>query len=67
MSVHFCQSKNEPKRAPRCPGLSGYPALLAVDGTLKTHPPTADSNKSSVFIPSTTAMLSGTEWGFQNK
>jgi hypothetical protein len=55
-------NKNEPKRAPRCPGPLGCLALLAVNGTLKTHR-LRRLKQVQRLIPSTAAMLSGTEWG----
>jgi len=43
------KKKKQKERATRCPGPSGFLVLLAVDGTLKTHPPPAGSDKSSVL------------------
>jgi hypothetical protein len=64
----FCLPKRRSKkREPRCPGPSDSHALLTIGGTLKTRPPEAGSNKSSVFNPPTVAMLSATEWGPENK
>ncbi len=52
--------KNEPKRAPGCTGPSGFLVLLADDGTLKTHR-LRRLRQVQRLIPSTAAMLSGTE------
>jgi hypothetical protein len=54
--------KTNQKRAPLCPGLSDSLALLVVVGTLKTR---LRLKQVQRLIPTTTAMLSGTEWGFK--
>ncbi|KPK27402.1 MAG: hypothetical protein AMJ61_05880 [Desulfobacterales bacterium SG8_35_2] len=48
------------KRAPDCTGPSGYLALLAVDGTLKTHHLRRLIQVQRHF-PTTASMLCGTE------
>ena len=58
----FCLPKRRSKkRAPGCVGPSDYLVLLAVDGTLKTLR-LRRFRQVQRLIPSTAAMLSGTEW-----
>jgi hypothetical protein len=57
----FCLPKRRSKkRAPDCTGPSGYLALLAVDGTLKTHHLRRLIQVQRHF-PTTASMLCGTE------
>jgi hypothetical protein len=56
--------KGARKGHPGCPGPSGFLVLLAVDGTLKTR---LRLRQVQRLVPSTSAMLSGTEWGKKNR
>jgi len=61
MSSSFTCLKEEARKwPPNCPGPPGYLVLLAVDGTLKTR---LRLRQVQRLIPSTSAMLSWTEWG----
>jgi hypothetical protein len=59
-SSFVCPKEEARKGHPYCPGLSDCLALLVVDGTLKTRLRLKHVQR---LVPSTTAMLSGTEWG----
>jgi len=59
MFLFVCPKRN-PKRAPGCTGPSGCLTLLVVDGTLKTHR-LWRFKQVQRLVPSTPAMLSGTE------
>ena len=52
--------------APDCAGPSGCLALLSVDGTLKTHR-LERFRQVQRLVPSTAAMLSGTERAYTPK
>ncbi|KPK00250.1 MAG: hypothetical protein AMJ60_02250, partial [Desulfobacterales bacterium SG8_35] len=63
----FCLPKRRSKKkAPDCTGPSGCLVLLAVDGTLKTRR-LWRLKQVQRLIPSTPAMLSGTERAFNLK
>jgi len=59
-SSFACPKEEARKGHPNCPGLSDCPALLVVDGTLKTR---LRLKQVQRLVPSTTAMLSGPERG----
>jgi len=61
--VHFlCLPKeNEPKEKAAVHLAFGFPALLAIDGTLKTHR-LRRFKQFQRLIPSTAAMLGGVKW-----
>jgi len=61
----FACSKTNQKEHPAVPGPSGCLALLAFDGTLKTHR-LLRFRQVQRLIPSNAAMLSGTELGSKN-
>jgi hypothetical protein len=65
-SFFYLPKRRSKKRAPSCTGPAGYPALLAVDGTLKTHR-LRRLRQVQRLIPPTAVMLSGTEWAYKFK
>jgi hypothetical protein len=58
--------KGTQKGHPGCPGPSGCLALLAVEGTLKTHRLRRFKQVQRLIL-STAPMLSGTEWDYNPK
>ena len=66
ISFFYLPKRRSKKRAPGCAGPSDCLALLAVDGTLKTHR-LRRFRQVQRLLPSTAVMLSGTERDYNPK